>query len=207
MGNTVKQCRLILFQDSDFAGDLEDSKSTSGGTLCIFGSHTFVPISWMCKKQTSVSHSSIESDIIFLDTELRLDDITALDLCYLIVVVLGWCGLVVCVCVCVGGVCVWVGCVCTCGWGVSREKKQRKKDQAEKKKKNRNREKKRKKKKGKIVFQKNIKKKKKTQRKKDKQKKKKNSEKKFKNMEKHFKNLKKFKKVKKVKSEKTGENL
>ena len=39
LGNTAKQCRLGLFQDSDFAGDLEDSKSTSGGTLCIFGSH------------------------------------------------------------------------------------------------------------------------------------------------------------------------
>ena len=60
VGNIAKQCRLGLFQDSDFAGDLEDSKSTSGGTLCIFGSHTFVPISWMCKKQTSVSHSSTE---------------------------------------------------------------------------------------------------------------------------------------------------
>ena len=44
LGNTAKQCRLGLFQDSDFGGDLEDSKSTSGGTLCIFGSHTFVPI-------------------------------------------------------------------------------------------------------------------------------------------------------------------
>ena len=42
VGNTAKQGRLGLFQDSDFAGDLEDSKSTSGGTLCIFGSHTFV---------------------------------------------------------------------------------------------------------------------------------------------------------------------
>ena len=62
-----------LFQDSDFAGDLEDSKSTSGGTLCVFGSHTFVPISWMCKKQTSVSHSSTESETISLDTGLRLD--------------------------------------------------------------------------------------------------------------------------------------
>ena len=29
MGNTATQCRLGLFQDSDFAGDLEDSKSTS----------------------------------------------------------------------------------------------------------------------------------------------------------------------------------
>ena len=34
VGNTAKQCRLGLFQDSDFAGDLEDSKSTSAGTLC-----------------------------------------------------------------------------------------------------------------------------------------------------------------------------
>ena len=32
VGNTAKQCRLGLFQDSDFAGYLEDSKSTSGGT-------------------------------------------------------------------------------------------------------------------------------------------------------------------------------
>ena len=47
VGNTAQQCRLGLFQDSDFAGDLEDSKSTSGELLCIFGSHTFVPVSWM----------------------------------------------------------------------------------------------------------------------------------------------------------------
>ena len=64
VGNTAKQCRLGLFQDSDFAGDLEDSKSTSGGTSCILGSHTFVPKSWMCKKQTAVSHSSTETEII-----------------------------------------------------------------------------------------------------------------------------------------------
>ena len=89
VGNTAKQCRLGLFQDSDFAGDLEDSKSTSGGTLCIFGSHTFVPISWMCKKQTSVSHSSTESEIISLDTGLRLDGLLALELWDLIVSVFG----------------------------------------------------------------------------------------------------------------------
>ena len=71
VGNTLKQCRLGLFQDPDFAGDLEDSKSTSGGTLCVFGSHTFVPTGSMCKKQTSVSHSSTESEIISLDAGLR----------------------------------------------------------------------------------------------------------------------------------------
>ena len=80
VGNTAQHCRLGLFQDSDFAGDLEDSKSTSGGILCIFGSNTFVPISWMCKKQTSVSHNSTEAEVIFLDAGLRMDGIPALDL-------------------------------------------------------------------------------------------------------------------------------
>ena len=75
VGNTAKQCRLGLFQDSDFEGDLEDSKCTSGGTSCVFGRHTFVPISWMCEKQTSASHSSSESEIIPLDAGLRLDGI------------------------------------------------------------------------------------------------------------------------------------
>ena len=90
MGNTAKQCRLGLFQDSDFAGDLEDSKSTSGGNIVhFFRSHIFVPISWMCKKQTAVSHSSTESEIISLDTGLRWDGLLALELWDLIVSVLG----------------------------------------------------------------------------------------------------------------------
>ena len=55
----------------------------------LIGSHTFVPISWMCKKQTSVSHSSTESEIISLDTGLRLDGLPALELWDLIVSVLG----------------------------------------------------------------------------------------------------------------------
>ena len=89
VGNTAKQCSLGLFQDSDFAGDLEDSKSTRGGTLCVLGSHTFVPISWMCKKQTAVSRSSTESEIISLDTGLRLDGLPAPELWDLIVSVFG----------------------------------------------------------------------------------------------------------------------
>ena len=57
--------------------------------MCIFGSHTFVPISWMCKKQTSVSHSSTESEIISLDTGLRLHGVPVLELWDVIVSVLG----------------------------------------------------------------------------------------------------------------------
>ena len=59
--------QIRMFQHSDFARDLEDSKSTSG-------------ISWMCKKKTSVSHSSTEAAIVSLDASLRMDGIPALDL-------------------------------------------------------------------------------------------------------------------------------
>ena len=89
VGNTAKQCKLGQFQDPDFAGDLEDSKSTFGGTMCVFGSHTLVPINWMCKEQSTVSHSSTEAEIISVDAGLRLDGIPALDLWDLIVLVLG----------------------------------------------------------------------------------------------------------------------
>ena len=85
VGNTTQQCRIGLFQDSYFAGDLEDSKSTSGGLLCIFGSQSFVPVSWMCKKQTSVSHNSTEVELISLVAGLRTDGTPALDLWDLVI--------------------------------------------------------------------------------------------------------------------------
>ena len=46
-------------------------------------------LSSMCKKQTSVAHSSTESEIISLDTGLRLDRLLALELSDLIVFVFG----------------------------------------------------------------------------------------------------------------------
>ena len=82
MWETAQKCRSGIFQDSDFAGDSEDSKSTSGGLLCIFGSHTFVPIS---KKQTSVAHSSTEAEVISLDAGLWMDCLPALDLWNLVI--------------------------------------------------------------------------------------------------------------------------
>ena len=82
MENTAQQCRLGLFQDSEFSGDLEDSKWTLGVNFVHVWLEvtSFVPISWMCKKQTSVSHSSTESEIISLDASLRMDGIPTLDL-------------------------------------------------------------------------------------------------------------------------------
>ena len=45
-------------------------------------------MTWMCKKQTSVSHSSTESEIRSLDVGLRKDGIPALDLWYVVIKVL-----------------------------------------------------------------------------------------------------------------------
>ena len=53
----------------------------------MFGSRTFVPISWMCKK-TAVSHSSTKSEIISLDAGLRMDGLHALGLWDIVIEVL-----------------------------------------------------------------------------------------------------------------------
>ena len=42
--NTAQHCRWGLFQDSDFAGDLEGSKSTSRGILCILEVEHLFPL-------------------------------------------------------------------------------------------------------------------------------------------------------------------
>ena len=78
--NAAQHCRLGEFHDSDFASDLEDSKSVSERLLCIMESRTFVPISWVCKNQASVSHGSTESEVLSIDAGLRMDGISALDL-------------------------------------------------------------------------------------------------------------------------------
>jgi hypothetical protein len=71
---------LAYFSDASFAGDLRDSKSTSGGILALFGPNTFVPISWLCKKQGAVSHSTSEAEVIALDAGARLEGLPALAL-------------------------------------------------------------------------------------------------------------------------------
>ena len=67
-----------MFVDASFAGDLADSKSTSGAIVVLVGPNTWVPITWLCKKQGAVSHSSSEAEIIALEAALRAEGIPAL---------------------------------------------------------------------------------------------------------------------------------
>ena len=48
---------------AQLVNNLEEIHGLDKEHCAFFGSHTFVPSSWMCKKQTSLSHSSTESEI------------------------------------------------------------------------------------------------------------------------------------------------
>ena len=57
---------------------LQDSKSTVGGVLCVLGSETCLPISWLFQQQTSVSYSKAESEKRSLDAGLSMGGIPGL---------------------------------------------------------------------------------------------------------------------------------
>jgi len=78
VGNHVEECYLAAFTDASHADDAHDSKSTTGGVMAIVGPKTFVPLVAICKKQTAVSHSSTEAEMIALETLLRTEALPAL---------------------------------------------------------------------------------------------------------------------------------
>ena len=64
IGDPIEKLGLVLFCDADLAGDRTDSKSTSGVFLCILGPRSFVPLTGVSKKQTSISRSTPEAEIV-----------------------------------------------------------------------------------------------------------------------------------------------
>ena len=78
VGDHPEACSLALFCDASFGGDLQDSKSTTGGFLYLTGPNTFVPITWLCKKHGAVSHSSTEAEVISLDACVRMEGLPAM---------------------------------------------------------------------------------------------------------------------------------
>ena len=89
VGDKPQDCMLVLYVDASFAGWLKDSKSTTGAYLCLVGPKTFVPITWLSKKQGAVSHSSSEAEVIALDAATRMEGFSALGLWDTVVDVFG----------------------------------------------------------------------------------------------------------------------
>ena len=72
---------LHLFCDADFAGDHENRKSTSGVFLRLSGpAGSRVGLTGVSKKQSCVSHSTPEAELVALDFALRTEGIPALSL-------------------------------------------------------------------------------------------------------------------------------
>ena len=68
IGDGPEELELGLFSDADFAGDRDAMRSASGVFLALYGPHSFFPLSAQSKKQTAVSHSTVEAEIVAADT-------------------------------------------------------------------------------------------------------------------------------------------
>ncbi len=75
--NNLDELQISLFADADFANE-PDAKSTNGVFLEIHGSDTRFPIAFISKKQTCVSHSTPEAEIVAADFALRTEGLPML---------------------------------------------------------------------------------------------------------------------------------
>ena len=80
VGNTLDEVDVHLFADADFAGDSKSSKSTSGIALVLLGSRTAFPLAGQSKKQTCVSHSTPEAEVVAADHGMRTYGLPGMDL-------------------------------------------------------------------------------------------------------------------------------
>ena len=80
VGDSKDDLSLHLYTDADLASDPEDSRSTSGAYFALVGPRTHVPLGHRSKRQTAVSHSSTESELVSADHGLKCIGMPALDL-------------------------------------------------------------------------------------------------------------------------------
>ena len=71
IGDDLADLTLQLFTDADFAGSKSDMKSTSGIYFGLSGPNSFYPLSWISKKQTAMSHSTPEAELVSMALGIR----------------------------------------------------------------------------------------------------------------------------------------
>lgn len=79
IGDTADKLRLKLYTDADLAGDRPSYRSTSGAILVLCGSNSFFPLAAMSKRQSSVSHSTLESEVVAASIGIRVIGVPQLD--------------------------------------------------------------------------------------------------------------------------------
>jgi len=67
-GNMDGLFELVGYADADYAGDLDNRRSTSGNFFCLNHGNDIAPIDWMARQQDLVAKSSAESELISADS-------------------------------------------------------------------------------------------------------------------------------------------
>jgi len=80
IGDSADKLELSLYSDADFAGCKITKRSTSGIFLALTGPNTFFPLNAISKKQTCVSHSTPEAELVAAAAALRMEGLPALNL-------------------------------------------------------------------------------------------------------------------------------
>ena len=80
IGDSPDELELGLFSDADFAGDRVGMRSTSGVFLALYGPHSVFPLTGQSKKQTAVSHSTVEAELVAADHAIRMSGLPGLPL-------------------------------------------------------------------------------------------------------------------------------
>ena len=71
VGDNPSEVSLALYSDADFAGCKNTARSTTGVFLALVGPNTFVPLAAVSKRQSCVSHSTAEAEIVAANTAVR----------------------------------------------------------------------------------------------------------------------------------------
>eukprot|EP00972_Heterocapsa_arctica_P027956 4111847-Heterocapsa_arctica.AAC.1 len=77
IGDTPKDLTIALYSDADFAGDKESSKSISGILIASTGPNSFYPLNATSRKQSCVSHSTPEAEIVGANAAIRSEGFPA----------------------------------------------------------------------------------------------------------------------------------
>ncbi len=77
VGDSVSDLSLRLYADADLAGDPRTQRSTTGVTSFVVGPRSRACLSATSRRQTAVSHSTCESEIVAADEALRVHGLPA----------------------------------------------------------------------------------------------------------------------------------
>ena len=77
IGDKLDDLKLGVWSDADFAGCKITMRSTSGCYVALTGHNSFFPLSAFSRKQTCVSHSTPEAELVAADASLRQEGLPA----------------------------------------------------------------------------------------------------------------------------------